>query len=66
MPGQACSYKIGLEVFKRIIKQKFNVIHTKDFMRSDLLDWYKQVLSQTERPLEVFLNENGIQWTFDD
>jgi hypothetical protein len=64
-PGQACSYKIGLESFKRIIKQKFNVVDMKDFMRSDLVEWYKQVLWQTERPLDIFLRENGIEWTFD-
>jgi hypothetical protein len=65
-PGQACSYKFGLEVFKRIVKHKFNVTHMKDFVRSDLLDWYKQVLWQTERPLDVFLHENGVTWSFDD
>jgi uncharacterized protein (DUF885 family) len=65
-PGQACSYKIGLEVFKRIVQEKFNVNQMKDFLRADLVDWYKQVLWQTERPLDVFLHENGIKWTFDD
>jgi len=63
LPGQACSYKIGLEVFKSIIKKKFNVTDIKDFMRSDLLDWYKQILSKTERPLDLFLNENQITWS---
>ncbi|CAF4781698.1 unnamed protein product [Rotaria sp. Silwood1] len=66
LPGQACSYKIGLEVFKRIIKQKFNVVEMKDYMRLDLQDWYKQVLWQTERPLDVLLREHGIIWTFDE
>lgn len=65
-PGQACSYKIGLEVFKRIVKQKFNVTQIKDFLRSDILEWYKQVLWTTERPLDVFLRENNVTWIFDD
>lgn len=66
LPGQACGYKIGLEVFKRIIKQKFNVISIKDFMRPDLMDWYKELLWQTERPLDILLAENQIALTFDD
>ena len=66
LPGQACSYKTGLEVFKRIIKQKFNVTETKDFLRSDLVDWYKEILWKTERPLDVFLREHGVAWSFDD
>ena len=66
LPGQACAYKTGLEVFKRIIKKKFNVVQMKDFTRSDLLDWYKEVIWNTERPLDVFLRENGIAWTFDE
>lgn len=66
LPGQACSYKIGLEVFKRIIKKKFNVVNVKDFVRTDLLDWYKEVLWETERPLELFLRENNITWSFDE
>jgi len=66
LPGQACSYKIGLEVFKRVVKQKFNVTEMKNFLRADLLDWYKQILWNTERPLDVFLRENGVTWTFDD
>ncbi|CAF2528008.1 unnamed protein product [Rotaria sp. Silwood2] len=66
LPGQACSYKIGLEVFKRIIQQKFNVVEVKDYMRSDLQDWYKQVLWQSERPLDVLLRENRVAWTFDE
>ncbi|CAF1507562.1 unnamed protein product, partial [Adineta steineri] len=65
-PGQACSYKIGLEVFKRVIKEKFNVVHVKDLLRSDILDWYKEVLWRSHRPIDVFLHENGVQWTFDD
>jgi hypothetical protein len=66
LPGQACSYKIGLEVFKRIIKKKFNVDKINDFLRSDLLDWYKEVLWQTERPLDLFLRENELKWSFDE
>ncbi|CAF3690342.1 unnamed protein product [Adineta steineri] len=65
-PGQACSYKIGLEVFKRVIKEKFNVVHVKDLLRSDILDWYKEVLWRSHRPIDVFLHENGVTWTFDD
>ncbi|CAF1341849.1 unnamed protein product [Adineta ricciae] len=65
LPGQACSYKIGLEIFKRAIRDKFQVTEVKDFLRSDLLAWYKDVLWQTERPLDVFLLENQITWTFD-
>ncbi|CAM4868943.1 unnamed protein product [Rotaria socialis] len=41
LTGQACSYKIGLEIFKRIIHETFNVIEVKDFMRLNLEDWYK-------------------------
>jgi uncharacterized protein (DUF885 family) len=66
LPGQACSYKIGLEVFKRIIKKKFNVEKISDFLRSDLLDWYKEVLWQTERPLDIFLHENDMKWSFEE
>jgi len=66
LPGQACSYKIGLEVFKRIIKKKFNVDQVNDFVRPDLLDWYKEVLWQTERPLDIFLRENDMTWSFEE
>lgn len=65
-PGQACSYKIGLEVFKRILKQKFNVTEMKDLLRDDLVNWYKHILWQTERPLQVFLHETGCSWSFDN
>ncbi|CAF3798067.1 unnamed protein product [Rotaria magnacalcarata] len=65
-PGQACSYKIGLEIFKRIIHEKFHVIEVKDFLRSDLQDWYKQILWQTERPLDVLLAENNVTWSFNE
>ncbi|UJR38341.1 hypothetical protein I4U23_031011 [Adineta vaga] len=64
-PGQACSYKTGLEVFKRIIQEKFHVTDTNDLLRSDLVDWYKEILWQTERPLDVLLHEHEITWTFD-
>lgn len=66
LPGQACAYKTGLEVFKRIIKKKFNVTDVKDFVRSDLLDWYKEVLWKSERPLVLFLHENDMIWSFDE
>jgi uncharacterized protein (DUF885 family) len=66
LPGQACSYKTGLEVFKRIIKSKFNIEKINDFVRSDLLDWYKQVLWKSERPLDIFLRENGMTWSFEE
>jgi hypothetical protein len=65
LPGQSCSYKTGLEVFKTILKKKFNVTDVKDFLRSDLLDWYKEVLWNTERPLDLLLRENQITWSFD-
>ncbi|UJR07799.1 hypothetical protein I4U23_012081 [Adineta vaga] len=66
LPGQACSYKIGLEVFKRIMKKKFNVDKIEDYLRSDLIDWYKELLWKTERPLEILLRENGISWSFEE
>ncbi|CAF1431616.1 unnamed protein product [Adineta steineri] len=66
LPGQACSYKIGLEVFKRIIKKKFNVDDINDYLRPDLIEWYKDVLWKTERPLDILLRENGITWSFDE
>ena len=65
LPGQASGYKTGLEVFKTIIKKKFNVDQLTDLTRNDLLEWYKEVLWQTERPLDLFLRENGLTWTFD-
>ncbi|CAF1104406.1 unnamed protein product [Adineta ricciae] len=66
LPGQACSYKVGLEVFKRIMKQKFQVENVNDYLRPDLLDWYKELLWKTERPLDILLAENGISWSFDE
>lgn len=66
LPGQACAYKTGLEVFKRIMKKKFNITDVKDFLRGDLLEWYKEVLWNTERPLDLFLRENEMQWSFDE
>lgn len=65
LPGQACGYKTGLEVFKTIIKKKFQVDQLKDLTRTDLLEWYKEVLWQTERPLDLFLRENGLSWSLD-
>ncbi|CAF1630081.1 unnamed protein product, partial [Didymodactylos carnosus] len=59
-PGQAMSYKIGLEVFKLIIKQKFGITDTEDFLKSELVEWYKELLWNTERPLQIFLQENEI------
>jgi len=66
MPGQACSYKIGLEVFKQVLKQKFHITDFNDLLRPELIQWYKELLWQTERPLDVFLKENGVTWSFDD
>ena len=37
-----------------------------DLLRPDLIEWYKHVLWQTERPLDVFLRENGVTWSFDE
>jgi uncharacterized protein (DUF885 family) len=65
-PGQACSYKTGLEVFKNIIKKKFNITNVKDFLQSNLLDWYKEILWETERPLDLLLRENNMTWSFDE
>lgn len=65
LPGQACGYKTGLEVFKTIIKKKFNVDQLKDLKRDDLLEWYKEVLWQAERPLDLFLRENDLTWSLD-
>ncbi|CAF2828618.1 unnamed protein product [Rotaria sp. Silwood2] len=66
LPGQACGYKIGLEVFKHIVKHKFNVDQMKDLIRSDLLEWYKDVLWKAEQPLDLLLRENRLQWSFDE
>lgn len=65
LPGQACSYKIGLEVFKMLLKQKFAIDDIKDFKRPVVIDWYKQLLWQTERPLALLLEENDTVWKFD-
>jgi hypothetical protein len=66
LPGQACSYKTGLEVFKSMIKKKFNVINMKDFIQSDLLNWYKEILWNSERPLDLLLRENNMTWSFEE
>lgn len=66
LPGQACSYKIGLEVFKRVIRKKFHITDMHDLLRPELIEWYKDILWKTERPLDVFLAENGITWSFDE
>ena len=60
LPGQACAYKTGLEVFKNVIEKKFQVTNIRDLLRTDLLDWYKEILWNTERPLALFLRENQI------
>ena len=65
LPGQACAYKTGLEVFKQIIGKQFAVTSMKDFTREDLLQWYKDVLWLTERPLDLLLKEYGLTWNFD-
>lgn len=65
LPGQACAYKTGLEVFKKVLKKKYQVTDIKEFIRTDLINWYKDILWQTERPLEIFLNENQMKWSFD-
>lgn len=64
LPGQACAYKTGLEVFKRILMKKLHITDLKDFVRSDALEWYKDILWKCERPLDLFLRENDMTWSF--
>lgn len=67
LPGQAMSYKIGLEVFKTIIQKKFSLdVNNLDILQKpELLEWYKEILWKCERPLKLFLEENDCDFNFD-
>jgi uncharacterized protein (DUF885 family) len=62
-PGQASSYKIGAEVFKNVIKKKF-CTDSSDFVRPDMIEFYKDLLGSGEKTLGIILNETNTEFSF--
>ena len=66
-PGQACSYKVGLEVLRSIVKAKFpsiDVSSATDLHRPELLAFYKELLFEHEMPLQDLLLHYGVNFDF--
>ena len=66
--GQACSYKVGVEVINSIVKNKFPNIDIKDgnsLHKTELINFYKHLLWYDESPLQDLLTTYGLSFTFD-
>jgi hypothetical protein len=67
-PGQACSYKIGVEVIKTIVKTKFPDIDlacSDNLRNQQLIDFYKHLLWHHPLPLQDLLDTYSVTFTFD-
>jgi len=66
-PGQACAYKVGLEVIRHVVKSKFpdiDVTKSADLHRPELLAFYKHFLLHHEMPLQDLLTTYGVSFNW--